>query len=297
LPIKLVLRLSAIFFFLNMLFLPAGAQNTPPASPDPPSQSQGTSDPPAAPPSAPIEKQTDKSKDSTKTTSETSGSGTSNDRLFFTLPNFLTLENAGQVPPLTTKQKYAVVLRSNFDYVQYPWYAFLSGISQAQNSEPGYGQGWQGYAKRYGAAFADGSIENFMTGAILPSLLHQDPRYFQLGNGSFAHRTWYAMSRNLITRADSGKNEFNYSEVVGGALSAAISTYSYHPKGRYVTTTTPGVLDYIPSDRTLTNTAKVWASQYGYDTLTLVVKEFWPDIRRKIRKTPKSEPGISAQKQ
>jgi len=237
----------------------------------------------------------DKDKKDAKTTSEIAGPGTSNDRLFFTLPNFLTLENSGKVPPLTSKQKFAVVTRGSFDYVQYPWYAFLSGISQAENSEPGYGQGWEGYGKRFGAALADGTIENFITGAILPSMLHQDPRYFQSGHGSFTHRTFYALSRNLITREDSGKNEFNYSEVVGGAMSAAISTYSYHPKGKYVTTTTPGVLRYIPSDRTLTNTAKVWATQYGYDSLTLVVKEFWPDIRRKIRKTPKSEPGISIQ--
>jgi hypothetical protein len=239
----------------------------------------------------------DKDKKDTKTTSQSAGPGTSNDRLFFTLPNFLTLENSGKVPPLTTKQKYSVVVRGSFDYVQYPWYAFLSGISQAENSEPGYGQGWEGYGKRFGAAFADGTIENFMTGAILPSVLHQDPRYFQSGHGSFTHRTFYAMSRNLITRVDSGKNDFNYSEVVGGAAAAAISTYSYHPKGKYVTTTTPGVLRYIPSDRTLSNTAKVWGTQYAYDSLTLVVKEFWPDIRRKIRKTPKSEPGISVQQQ
>ena len=179
--------------------------------------------------------------------------------------------------------------------MQYPWYAFLSGINQAQDSEPGYGQGWDGYAKRYAASFADGTIENFMTGAILPSLLHQDPRYFQSGHGSFTHRTLYAMSRNLVTRGDSGKNQFNYSEVVGGAMAAAISTYSYHPTSKVVTTTTPGVYRYIPSDRTLTNTATVWGTQYAYDTMTLVIKEFWPDIRRKIRKTPKNEPGITVQ--
>jgi hypothetical protein len=244
---------------------------------------------------APVQPPADKDKKETKTTSESSGPGTSNDRLFFTLPNFLTLENSKQVPALMPKQKFAVVARGSFDYVQFPWYAFLSGISQAQNSEPGFGQGWEGYGKRFGAAFADGTIENFMTAAILPSVLHQDPRYFQSGHGSFGRRTFYAISRNLITRSDSGKNEFNYSEVLGGAMAAAISTYSYHPKGQYVTTTTPGVLRYIPSDRTLSNTAKVWGTQYGYDTLTLAVKEFWPDIRRKIRKNQKSEPGMSAQ--
>ena len=104
--------------------------------------------------------------------------GTSNDRLFYALPNFLSLENGGQVPPLTARQKFAVVARGSFDYVQFPWYGFLAGISQAENSEPGFGQGAAGYGKRFGSAFADGTIENFVTGAILPSLLHQDPRFF-----------------------------------------------------------------------------------------------------------------------
>jgi hypothetical protein len=107
--------------------------------------------------------------------------GTSNDRLFYALPNFLSLENAGQVSPLTTKQKFSVVARSSFDYVVYPWYGFLAGISQAENSEPGFGQGFGGYGKRFASALADGTIENFMTGAVLPSLLHQDPRFFSRG--------------------------------------------------------------------------------------------------------------------
>jgi hypothetical protein len=195
--------------------------------------------------------------------------GTSNDRLFFALPNFLTLENAANVPPLSSKEKFMVVLRSSFDYVEYPWYGFLAGISQAENSEPGYGQGAAGYGKRYGAAFADGTIENFLTSAILPSALHQDPRFFQLGKGSFAHRTEYAVSRIFITRTDSGHSQFNFSEIVGSALSAGISTYGYHPRG----------------DRNLPNGASVWGTQVGYDTVTIVVKEFWPDIRRKLRRT------------
>jgi len=194
--------------------------------------------------------------------------GTSNDRLFFALPNFLTLENAGQVPPLTAGQKFKVVARSSFDPVVFVWYGFLAAVGQGENSEPGYGQGAEGYAKRYGAAFADGTIENFMTGAVLPSLLRQDPRFFQEGNGSIVHRTGYAISRIVITRTDSGHQQFNFSEVFGSAASAAISTYSYHPKG----------------DRTVANTASVWGSLVGYDTLTIVAKEFWPDIRRKLRK-------------
>jgi hypothetical protein len=222
----------------------------------------------------------------TDTNPQDKNAGTSNDRLFFTLPNFLTLENAGQVPPLTTKQKYKVVARGSFDYVLYPWYGFLSAISQAENSEPGYGQGWEGYGKRYAAAFADGTIENFLTGAVFPSMLHQDPRYFQSGKGGFSRRTEYAVSRIFVTRTDSGKSQFNYSEIVGSALSAAISTNSYHPRAfitsRYDPTT--GMLTYIhnESDRTLPNTLSVWGTQVGYDTLTIVVKEFWPDIHRKL---------------
>ena len=192
--------------------------------------------------------------------------GTSNDRLFYTLPNFLTVQNGGNLPPLTARQKFSVVFRGSFDYVQYPWYGFLAGLSQAENSEPGYGQGAEGYGKRYGAAFADGTIENFMTGAVLPSILHQDPRYFQLGQGSFMHRTLYAASRNLITRGDDRRPEFNYSEVGGGAIAAFISTYSYHPS----------------ADKNVPNTLKVWGTQYGYDTITLVIKEFWPDVRKKL---------------
>ena len=194
--------------------------------------------------------------------------GTSNDRLFFTLPNFLTLENAGKIPPLTPRQKFSVVARSSFDYVEYPWYGFLAGISQAENSESGYGQGAAGYGKRYGAALADGTIENFWTSAILPVALRQDPRYFQLGQGGFWRRTGYAMSRIPVTRSDSGRNQFNFSEILGSMIAAGISTYSYHPR----------------AERTLRNTVSVWGSQISYDTLTFVVKEFWPDIRRKIRK-------------
>lgn len=194
-------------------------------------------------------------------------SATSNDRLFYTLPDFLTVPNA-QLPPLTTGEKFRVVTRGAFDGAELAWYAALSGVSQAENSEAGYGQGAQGYAKRYAATFADGTIENYITGAVLPALLKQDPRFFQSGKGSFWRRTGYAISRIFVTRTDAGQERFNFSEVFGSALSAGISTYSYHPHG----------------DKTLANTASVWGTQVGYDTLSIVVKEFWPDIKRKIHK-------------
>jgi hypothetical protein len=200
-------------------------------------------------------------------------SGTSNDRLFYALPNFLTLENASPLPPLTPKQKLKVTARASFDYVEYPWYGALAGISQAENSEHGFGQGVAGYARRYGAAFADGTIENFMTAAILPSLLKEDPRFYQSSKGTPWRRTGYAISRLFVTRTDAGHERFNFSEVVGSALSAGISTYSYHPR----------------ADRTLANTASVWGTLVGYDAITIVVKEFWPDLRRKLSHRPQAD--------
>jgi len=194
---------------------------------------------------------------------------TSNDRLLFALPNFLTLENSVDIRPLTAAEKFKVTAQGTFDPVQFFWYGALSGLSQAQNSEAGYGLGATGYGKRYGAYFADGTIENFATSAIFPSLLHQDPRYFQMGKGGFWRRTGHAVGHILVTRTDSGHNQLNFSEILGSASAAAISTYSYHPV----------------SDRNLPNTVSVWGTQVGYDALSLVVREFWPDLRRKLHRS------------
>ena len=228
----------------------------------------------------------DKDKNGQAASDQGTNAGTSNDRLFLALPNFLTLENAGHVPPLTAKQKFKVVARGSFDKIEFPWYGILSGISQAENSEPGYGQGWEGYAKRYGSAFADGTIENFMTSAVFPSILHQDPRFFQSSQGSFAHRAEYAVSRIFVTRTDSGHSQFNYSEIFGSAVAAAISTNTYHPRSfiskSWDPTTNMVVYDFNPSSRTLPNTASVWGTQVLYDTITIVIKEFWPDVHRKM---------------
>jgi hypothetical protein len=253
------MRIFSLFLFATLFFNTVSAQQ--PSVPDAPSASK-------------TQNETSKKPVDHKETQEKAKeeqTGTSNDRLFYALPNFLTVQTEN-VPPLSAKEKFKVVTRGSFDYIQIPWYAFLAGISQAEDSEPGFGQGAEGYGKRFGSYFADGTIENYMTGAILPSLLRQDPRFYQSGKGGFTRRTEYAISRIFITRTDAGRSTFNASEVVGSAMSAAISTYSYHPR----------------ADRNLSNTASVWGSQVGYDTVTLVVKEFWPDIRRKISKKRQS---------
>ncbi len=269
LPIKFAARPLFAFLVSAFLFLPSLAQQTPPPSnPAPPAADQG------------------KDKGGQDTGVQGSGAGTSNDRLFLALPNFLTLENSGKVPPLTAGQKFKVVARGSFDKIEFPWYGVLAGISQAENSEPGYGQGMKGYAKRYGSAFADGTIENFITSAILPSILHQDPRFFQSSEGGFGRRAGYAVSRIFVTRTDSGHSQFNYSEIFGSALAATISTNTYHPRA-FITTRfdpTTDKLTYVhnASSRTLTNTASVWGTQVAYDTITILIKEFWPDVHRKM---------------
>ncbi len=189
---------------------------------------QQTSPPPdapqAQPQSSPTPRPDSEKKAETREKRHEEQTGTSNDRLFYALPNFLTVQT-GQLAPLTTGQKFKVVARGSFDYIQIPWYGFLSGISQAEDSEEGYGQGAEGYGKRFAAYFADGTIENFMTGAVLPSILKQDPRFYQSGKGSFKRRTLYAVSRIFVTPTDSGKTAFNYSEIGGSAASSFISSY------------------------------------------------------------------------
>jgi hypothetical protein len=190
-----------------------------------------------------------------------------NDRLFWTLPNYLTVENAKGIQPLTTAQKFKLVARQSFDPVQFPYIGFLALIGQASHSEPTYGQGAEGYAKRYGTSFADVTIANFTTGAICPSLFRQDPRYYQMGKGGFFRRAGYAVSRIFITRTDSGRRQFNYSEIAGNAMAAAL-TDAYHPA----------------HDRTAENTMSVWWTQTGWDAMSNEAVEFWPDIRRKLRR-------------
>lgn len=191
--------------------------------------------------------------------------GTVNDRIFEVLPNYGTVENAKDLPPLTTGQKFRLATAGVFDWAAFPFNGALSGIAQAKNDPKEWGQGWGAYGKRYGASFADNSIGTYMTTAIFPSLLHEDPRYYQLGKGRFAHRAYHAVNRLFVTRTDSGHNRFNYSESIGNATAAAISNI-YH----------------VPADRTASRNATTFAFLILYDGLSNELKEFWPDIRRKV---------------
>ncbi len=273
----------------------SAAQTTPPASPDSSAQTQpqSTTQPaapsqqPASPqPSAqqtPPQQSSDKDKDKDAAKSGGKVEGTSNDRLFYALPNFLTLEKGQKLPPLSTKDKFKVVALGSFDPVQFPWWGLLAAISQAENSEPAYGQGWEAYAKRYGTTAGDSLVENFMVGAVFPSVLHQDPRFYYSEKGGFVRRAGYAVSRIFVSRSDSGHAQFNFSEIFGAATAASISTYSYHPSSTIING------KFIGSDKTLLNTLDVYGTQLTLDTITLVIKEFWPDVHRKMAKKHKTE--------
>lgn len=300
--IKFGVRVAACFALASVFSLSsAGQQSTSPASSGPAAQESTPGKTTAAPqqPSSDTDKEKDKDKDKNQAPAQPNGqgkvAGTSNDRLFYTLPNFLTLQGAGKLPPMSAKDKFKVVALGTFDYVEYPWWGILAAIDQANRSEPGYGQGWVGYAKRYGATMGDSTIENFMTGAVLPSILHQDPRFYQSERGGFFARSGYAMSRIVVTRSDSGHAQFNYSEIFGSGVAAAISTYTYHPGSTYISTpTNPHV--FVPSDKTFSNTLSVWGTQVSLDTVTILVKEFWPDVHRKLSKKSQAAPAAAAEK-
>lgn len=254
-----------------------------------PAPASSSSSPQVAPSSTP---EKDKDQNAQKSSSQGKVAGTSNDRLFYALPNFLTLQNGGKLPPLTAGQKFKVVALGDFDPVQYPWWGLLSAISQADDSDPAYGQGWVAYAKRYGTTAGDSTVENFMVGAVFPSILHQDPRFYQSSRGGYVHRAGYAISRIVVTRSDSGRSQFNYSEIFGAGLAAAISTYSYHPRSTYLSTPTNPHL-FVPSERTLGNTASVWETQVELDTITIAIKEFWPDVQHRLSRKSRHGAAVS----
>jgi hypothetical protein len=138
----------------------------------------------------------------------------------------------------------------------------IAGKSMAQDEHPRW-QGKEGFAKYYGGALADECIANIMTGALFPIALHQDPRYFIKGKGGVWKRIGYAVSREVITRGDDGRNHFNTSKLLGNAAAVGISN-AYYP------------------DRSWTNTANQYGTQIGVDVAINIAREFWPDLRRKL---------------
>ena len=245
--------------FLCILIAPATARGQEPAAPPPSSQqapeSKNSTD------TKDNKKQGEKQKKS-KLEQET---GTTNDRIFEVMPNYGTVEGAEIIPRLSTGKKFKLATAGVFDYFTYPFIGSLAAIGQMNNSPKSWGQGWGAYGKRYGASFADNGIGTYMTTAVFPSILREDPRYYQRGEGRFAHRAFYSISRLFVTRTDSRHTRFNFSEIVGNAVAGGISNI-YHP----------------PEDRTLSRNLNTWGMLIMWDGVSNEMKEFWPDIRRKV---------------
>jgi hypothetical protein len=149
-------------------------------------------------------------------------------RLIGVIPNFYT-SYIYDAAPLTWKQKFSLAARGTFDPVSMLGVGFAAGIEQATNAYSGYGQGAAGYSKRFAAKFADGRSSDFLTHAVFPALLHQDPRYYYQGSGSVKSRFIHAVSSAFVTRNDSGRTVPNSSYFLGDLCSGALSNL-YYPK-------------------------------------------------------------------
>lgn len=157
--------------------------------------------------------------------------GEEKQRLVGVLPNFYT-SYVPDAAPLTWKQKFALATRGTFDPVALIGVGFAAGVEQANNSFAGYGQGAAGYGKRFAAKFADGRSSDYLTHAVFPTLLHQDPRYYYQGTGSVKSRLLHAVGSAFLTRSDSGRTQPNYSYVLGDMCSGALSNLYYPAANR-----------------------------------------------------------------
>jgi hypothetical protein len=187
-------------------------------------------------------------------------------RVFGVMATFNTTRNQDALP-LSPGQKFQLFFKSSTD----PWPFLLAGavagIGQADDSEPPWGQGAQGYAKRFGAAYSDAFIGNFFGNAVLPSLLREDPRYFQKGTGSFVKRALWSAASTVWCKRDNGGWGPNYANVLGNLIGSAIST-AYKP----------------PSDRSVGDVITDGFTVSAEGIVGSEVIEFWPDIVRHHRR-------------
>jgi hypothetical protein len=149
-------------------------------------------------------------------------------RVLGVLPNFY-VSYVSNAAPLTSKQKFKLAWKTVVDPFTFVFVGGAAGVEQAQNHFSGYGQGAQGYGKRFGAGYADTVVGTFIGAAILPSLLKQDPRYFYKGSGSKTSRFLYAIANSVICKGDNGRWQANYSNILGSLAAGGISN-TYYPE-------------------------------------------------------------------
>jgi len=186
-------------------------------------------------------------------------------RILGIIPNFRAVSANTQLPPLSFKNELWLATQDTFDYSDVIFVGGLAGIAMAGKSQPSFGQGGAGYGRYYWHLFVDGTIENYMTEAIVPAATREDPRYYTLGKGGFIKRSGYAVSRLFITRTNTGNRTFNLSEIVGAGASAGIGN-TYYPA----------------ESNPFVKTYQRWGTQVGLDGVFNVLKEFWPDINQAV---------------
>ena len=152
-------------------------------------------------------------------------------RVLGVIPNFYVSYDPAAVP-LSPKQKFNLAWKTLEDPFTFVIVAGTAGVEQAQNHFAEYGQGVQGYAKRFGANYADATTGTLIGSAILPSLLKQDPRYFYKGTGSVPSRFLYAIANSLICKGDNGRWQVNYSNILGSMAAGGISNLYYPAQDR-----------------------------------------------------------------
>jgi len=167
--------------------------------------------------------------------------------------------------PLTPVGKLKIAALDSIHPLRIAGAAVSAGIAQASDPYPEWGDGGEGYAKRFGAAVADEASGHIFKGFLFPTLLRTDPRYFRKGQGGAGSRIGYAVTRVFVTRTDSGHSTFNASEFLGAASSAALSTVYYPRSGS-------------STNDAVSRAGLGIASDMGWN----VLKEFWPDIKKKF---------------
>jgi hypothetical protein len=187
-------------------------------------------------------------------------------RVMGVMATFNTTSNRNAAP-LSSGQKFKLFFKSSTDPWPFLLAGVVSGIGQADDSYSEWGQGAQGYAKRYGAAYSDAFIGNFFGNAVLPSIWHEDPRYFQKGTGSATNRFLWAAASTVWCRRDNGKWGPNYANVVGNLMGAAVAR-AYYPA----------------SERTVSDTINDGLTVSVEGIVGAEVIEFWPDLVRHHKK-------------
>ncbi len=186
-------------------------------------------------------------------------------RILGIMPNFRSVSADMKLPPMSAKDKFIIAGKDTFDYSSFFIAGIQAGFAMNGASYPEFHQGVKGYARYYWHTLADTTTENFMVGGLGPIVFHQDNRYYTLGHGGFRKRSFYALTRVLVSRKDDGASTFNYAEIIGSGAASGTSTLYYPTKYR-----------------TWTKVGQKWLTSDIIDGVNFMLKEFWPDINKKL---------------